>query len=263
MVQRTLPNWTICSRPRDGAQQRSQTPVASTDFCELGILSAMRPANELVFQAPKDELAFSKLASQFHHRGSESTIYEVSVFEVPSLPGATPEYINDGSAKMPQSWNAQAQLQRQQKQIAERKQNQKQVQLRDEKINAADESWRGCKFRRKVETAIIAADPWKIFFSNPRINNCFSCGRSLTDTIEALQKGDITVEDIPKITVVERGGRLITLDHRRLFCFRAALPKGAEIPVQLLQTPWLAHRSLAPNPQVYNSVRVESDHLGH
>eukprot|EP00746_Dinoflagellata_sp_MGD_P025023 gnl/MRDRNA2_/MRDRNA2_158792_c0_seq1.p1 gnl/MRDRNA2_/MRDRNA2_158792_c0~~gnl/MRDRNA2_/MRDRNA2_158792_c0_seq1.p1 ORF type:complete len:233 (-),score=33.54 gnl/MRDRNA2_/MRDRNA2_158792_c0_seq1:622-1320(-) len=116
---------------------------------------------------------------------------------------------------------------------------------------------RGCKYRREVKTTEITVDPWKVMFSKPSINDKFSCGRSLEATIQALQKGDIGITEIPMITVIQQGGCFVTLDHRRLYCFRAALPKGTAIPVMLLKTRWLAHRSIAPNAKVYSAVRVE------
>lgn len=121
--------------------------------------------------------------------------------------------------------------------------------------------WRGCKYRRQVETTEITVDPWKVMFSKPCICDRFSCGRSLKDTIAALHKGDIAVHDIPKITVTQLRGRIVTLDHRRLYCFRAALPKGTTIPVMLLKTTWLAHRYIAPNSKMYSAVRVDREHL--
>merc|ERR1719160_2491537 len=100
-------------------------------------------------------------------------------------------------------------------------------------------------------------------FSNPRINDRFSCGRSLANTINALQTGSIAVEDIPKITVVRQGDRFITLDHRRLYCFRAALPVGAVIPVMVVESSWLGHRYRTPDAPTYDAVRVETDCLKH
>eukprot|EP00746_Dinoflagellata_sp_MGD_P143086 gnl/MRDRNA2_/MRDRNA2_75961_c0_seq1.p1 gnl/MRDRNA2_/MRDRNA2_75961_c0~~gnl/MRDRNA2_/MRDRNA2_75961_c0_seq1.p1 ORF type:complete len:263 (+),score=32.40 gnl/MRDRNA2_/MRDRNA2_75961_c0_seq1:167-955(+) len=121
----------------------------------------------------------------------------------------------------------------------------------------------GCKFRRQEQTRVITVDPWKVMFSNPSINDRFSCGTSLADTIIGLQKGSVTVEDIPKIRVVQQGGRLVTLDHRRLYCFRATVPRGATIPVVLLESPWAERRYLAQDARVYDAVRVEEDHLEH
>lgn len=124
-----------------------------------------------------------------------------------------------------------------------------------------EEHWRGCKYRRSVEHTEITVDPWRVMFSKPSISDRFTCGRSLVGTIEGLQKGNINVEDIPKIMVVEQGGRFITLDHRRLYCFRSALPKGTSIQVLLLKTSWLAHRYIPPGAKVYSAVRVEKDYL--
>lgn len=119
------------------------------------------------------------------------------------------------------------------------------------------------KLRKKLQATVITVDPWKVMFSNPRINDCFSCGRSLADTIKGLQNGSVTVEDVPKIRVIQQRDRFVTLDHRRLYCFRAALPLGTEIPVLLLKQPWLGPKYVVPDAPVYDAVCVEEDYLEH
>merc|ERR1712224_270138 len=63
--------------------------------------------------------------------------------------------------------------------------------------------------------------------------------------------------DIPMITIVERHGHLLTLDHRRLYALRAALPSDAKVPMRLLLSEWAVERVLPSDTQYYHAVRVE------
>jgi len=56
----------------------------------------------------------------------------------------------------------------------------------------------------------------------------------VASTIEALRNGTASVDDIPIIRVVRREGKLLTLDHRRLYSFQKALPADAQVPMRLL-----------------------------
>eukprot|EP00746_Dinoflagellata_sp_MGD_P015753 gnl/MRDRNA2_/MRDRNA2_135158_c0_seq1.p1 gnl/MRDRNA2_/MRDRNA2_135158_c0~~gnl/MRDRNA2_/MRDRNA2_135158_c0_seq1.p1 ORF type:complete len:424 (+),score=71.23 gnl/MRDRNA2_/MRDRNA2_135158_c0_seq1:77-1348(+) len=113
-------------------------------------------------------------------------------------------------------------------------------------------------FRKEIETELIQIDPHKVLFIHPCINEKFSCGRNVESTIEALSSGGITPEDIPLITVVAHScGRLVTVNHRRLYAFRASFPPGAKVPAKLLKCPWLALQYASPNRQVYHGVRVD------
>lgn len=119
-----------------------------------------------------------------------------------------------------------------------------------------DDSWR--TFRKKACEKYINESPSKVLFTKPCINDRFSCGRTLDSTVAGLKSGSIAIEDIPMITVVERHGRLLTLDHRRLYAFRAALPSDAKVPMRLLQSEWAVDRALLPDSQYYHAVRVET-----
>lgn len=92
----------------------------------------------------------------------------------------------------------------------------------------------GNTFSHKIKFETIAANPHRILYTNPTILDCFCCGRTLESTTKELASGTISVMDIPPIRVFQREGKLLTLDHRRLFAFRAALPPDAEIQVKLL-----------------------------
>lgn len=117
-------------------------------------------------------------------------------------------------------------------------------------------------YRRKVQYEYMMADPHDILFTRPCINDRFSCGRLVESTIEDLISGQVSLEDIPTITVVRRHDRLLTLDHRRLYAFRAALPIEAQVPVKILMSEWLATKYVAPNCKYYHAVRVEHETPG-
>jgi hypothetical protein len=74
------------------------------------------------------------------------------------------------------------------------------------------------------------ANPKDILFSQPTVSQNFSDGNTINQTVEALRSGKLKPTDLPVIRVVEKDGKLITLDNRRLAAFEAAGIK--EIPVQ-------------------------------
>eukprot|EP00746_Dinoflagellata_sp_MGD_P164854 gnl/MRDRNA2_/MRDRNA2_93769_c0_seq1.p1 gnl/MRDRNA2_/MRDRNA2_93769_c0~~gnl/MRDRNA2_/MRDRNA2_93769_c0_seq1.p1 ORF type:complete len:282 (-),score=47.56 gnl/MRDRNA2_/MRDRNA2_93769_c0_seq1:51-896(-) len=118
-------------------------------------------------------------------------------------------------------------------------------------------------FRKEIESTCIHVDPRKVLFTNPCINDRFSCGRSLESTIAALSSGELSPEDMPFITVVQQGDKVLTLDHRRLYAFRAALPAGTKVPARLLTSNWIPGRYISPNCKTYHAVKVEKDELSH
>ena len=89
--------------------------------------------------------------------------------------------------------------------------------------------------------------PSDIYFSQDGINNVFGnyCrhrGWHIGSTLDLLCEGRLTVNDIPTIGVMKRGGRWYTGDNRRLWIFRELerLGKCKEIPVKLTYVP--AHK---------------------
>ncbi|CAE8623186.1 unnamed protein product [Polarella glacialis] len=70
-----------------------------------------------------------------------------------------------------------------------------------------------------------------IFFTQSSIHSTFSNGDDLHDTIRDLQTGLMSVDNVPQITIVRYGGKWYSVDNRRLYCFKAALPADAEISV--------------------------------
>lgn len=114
-------------------------------------------------------------------------------------------------------------------------------------------------FKKEVETESIEVDPHKVLFTNPCINDRFTCGRSVESTIEALTSGELTPDDIPLITVVQQSHRVVTLDHRRLYAFRAAFPPGTKVPARLLKSGLAVDKFSRPDVKVYHAVRVETE----
>jgi RHS repeat-associated protein len=65
-------------------------------------------------------------------------------------------------------------------------------------------------------------EPNLVRFSQNSISYQFTEGGTLRDAIDALKAGVIRAEDIPAIRVFMRGGKLYTLDNRRLYVFQQA-----------------------------------------
>lgn len=113
--------------------------------------------------------------------------------------------------------------------------------------------------KHKMQFEEVLANPHEVLFTNPAISDHFSCGRSVASTIESLTAGEVSVSDIPKIAVVKRDGKLLTLNHRRLYAFRKALPRDALVPMRLLlpESEKLLVQSLPRVPACSTTVRVE------
>lgn len=102
--------------------------------------------------------------------------------------------------------------------------------------------------------------PKQILFSRPCISERFSCGKLVQETIDDLRSGAISPEGIPRISVVRQAGRLLTLDHRRLFAFQQGLPDDAEIEVGIVDGDFYPDRAGGCVPEKcssYQAVQVE------
>ena len=66
----------------------------------------------------------------------------------------------------------------------------------------------------------LILSPSEIRYSQNSIRGTFSCGKDLDETVEHLLKGEITVDDIPKIGVAEKDGKYYSMDNRRLWVFK-------------------------------------------
>merc|ERR1712048_473485 len=108
--------------------------------------------------------------------------------------------------------------------------------------------------RHKVKVKRIKMSPHDVFFINPTIIDRFSCGRTVASTIEDLTSGRTDVSEIPAIRVVQRCGKTLTLDHRRLYAFRAALPPATQVRMNLLLSDVVADKFVLPNFTCHNAV---------
>jgi len=117
------------------------------------------------------------------------------------------------------------------------------------------QSWSGHQHALEFET--IWANPHKVLFTNSIISTHFSCGRTVQSTIDALASGSIAPKDIPTIRIVRRNGKLLTLDHRRLYAFQKALPAHAEVPMKLLLCDYALTQGVPPSIRGRSSVRIE------
>merc|ERR1712232_1108543 len=92
----------------------------------------------------------------------------------------------------------------------------------------------GKNSRHKNKFESISACPHKVLFTKGVICDHFSCGRAVQSTIDELSSGTVSAQDIPAIRVVRRSGKLLTLDHRRLYAFQKALPANALVPMKVV-----------------------------
>src|SRR6185437_89657 len=79
----------------------------------------------------------------------------------------------------------------------------------------------------KDYTAIFKMDPARIRFSQDSISGQFKGDEGNVNTLAAnLKSGTVSADKIPAIMLVERQGKIITLDNRRLYAFKQA---GVEV----------------------------------
>lgn len=65
-------------------------------------------------------------------------------------------------------------------------------------------------------------NPAFVRFTQNTISSSFPSGGNVEELAEALQSGTVSPDDIPPIRLVEREGKLYSLDNRRLEAFRRA-----------------------------------------
>lgn len=74
---------------------------------------------------------------------------------------------------------------------------------------------------------MIRIDPADIYFTFSRIRPKFSCGRSVHETIAALELGILDTADVPPIALlVDGAGNYYSLNNRRLYCFKELRSRG-------------------------------------
>src|SRR5437016_2366743 len=65
-------------------------------------------------------------------------------------------------------------------------------------------------------------DPWTVRFIHDTINKTFRDGRPVDELTSALRIGLVSAKDVEPIRLVNRNGKLYSLDNRRLEAFRRA-----------------------------------------
>merc|ERR1711920_572872 len=75
-------------------------------------------------------------------------------------------------------------------------------------------------------------------------------------TIDDLISGRVSVSEIPMIRVVCREGKIITLDHRRLFAFRTAFSMEVQIPMKMFYSDVLIDQYLPADYKLHNNVHM-------
>lgn len=112
--------------------------------------------------------------------------------------------------------------------------------------------------RKTTWTHTVWVRPKQILFTRPCISERFSCGRLVQDTIDELRSAAVSPADIPRISVVCQAGRLLTLDHRRLFAFQQGLSDDAKIEVGVVEGNFYPDRGCIPERcSTYQAVQVE------
>jgi hypothetical protein len=79
---------------------------------------------------------------------------------------------------------------------------------------------------------VVLRSPADLRFSQDSISAAFSNPKfgSIDDLVEGLRSGQINPNDVKPIRLVEREGKLISIDNRRLEAFRRA---GVDIPTRM------------------------------
>ena len=86
-------------------------------------------------------------------------------------------------------------------------------------------------------TEIIELAPSKIRFMQNTINNQFTEGDSVNETISKIENGVMDIYDLPKIRVVRKDGFYYAFDNRRLYVYRVLHFRGLLEKVQVKLAP--------------------------
>lgn len=80
---------------------------------------------------------------------------------------------------------------------------------------------------KKAGDALIDIDPDCIRFTHARIRPYFTgCGRRVEDTLADIIAGRMSIEDLPKITVILNQGTYFSLNNRRLYVLKDLRLRG-------------------------------------
>jgi hypothetical protein len=97
---------------------------------------------------------------------------------------------------------------------------------------------------------MVLIDPLNIRFTHSRIRERFSgCNKLISETLDELRIGKITIFNIPKITVYTDGVSYYSQNNRRLYCFKILRSEGL-IPSNLIDCilkPLPLHKSYTSN----------------
>ena len=78
-----------------------------------------------------------------------------------------------------------------------------------------------------MSNSLLLIDPREIRFTHSRVRPFFSgCGRSLDSTIESIINKQITIDDLPMITIIKNGNFYFSLNNRRLYVFKFLRDNG-------------------------------------
>ena len=81
---------------------------------------------------------------------------------------------------------------------------------------------------RHLGDGMIEIDPSVIYFTHARIRPFFTgCGRRVEDTLMDLRNGSLTVDALPKITVICNEGNYYSLNNRRLYVLKELRSTGS------------------------------------
>ncbi|CAC5402447.1 unnamed protein product [Mytilus coruscus] len=90
----------------------------------------------------------------------------------------------------------------------------------------------------------IKLKPSEIYFSQNRINALFRCHRQVGGTLDDIMEGRCSVEDIPTISVMNREGKWVTADNRRLWVFRHLEKLGKCTYITAMKTSFIPESKL-------------------
>eukprot|EP01060_Flectonema_neradi_P014281 TRINITY_DN20986_c0_g1_i1.p1 TRINITY_DN20986_c0_g1~~TRINITY_DN20986_c0_g1_i1.p1 ORF type:complete len:371 (+),score=82.57 TRINITY_DN20986_c0_g1_i1:83-1195(+) len=92
--------------------------------------------------------------------------------------------------------------------------------------------------RGSNQAGLVPMDVTEVRFTHSRIRPQFSCGRKVMDTLASIESGEITIKDLPPITLVSSAGGgapYFSLNNRRLFVLKELRAKGiiSEVNVRI------------------------------
>jgi len=84
---------------------------------------------------------------------------------------------------------------------------------------------------------LLSLAPSEIRFMQNSISANFKTGQSVNRTIGDIEKGRISVEDLPMIRVVRKCGSYYAFDNRRLYVYRVLEHRGLLDNVKVVEAP--------------------------